>query len=130
VTTHGLRAPLGFTIQERFRRPRYAEFQDLTLTEWNGNSNLPSELYKIRAGMFLYGYYSEEDRRYFLLHPYETTYARPVVQFEFYPLEFAPGTQVVVRRLRPGTRSRRIDDLIVVDVDTPTRQQVAHTRGG
>jgi hypothetical protein len=61
----------------------------------------------------------EEDRRYFLFHPYETTYARPVVQFEFSPLEFAPGTQVVVRRIGPRQRSRRIDDLIVVDVDTP-----------
>jgi hypothetical protein len=61
----------------------------------------------------------EDDGRYFLLHPYETTYARPVVQFEFYPLEFAPGTQVVVRRLGPRQRSRRIDDLIVIDVDTP-----------
>jgi hypothetical protein len=67
----------------------------------------------------------EEDRRYFLFHPYETTYARPVVQFEFYPLEFAPGTQVVVRLLGPGRRSRRIDDLIVVDVDTSQKERAA-----
>lgn len=59
VTVHNLPAPLVFTVQERFRRPEFAKYQDLTVTEWNHASNLPSELYKINAGLFLYGYFDE-----------------------------------------------------------------------
>lgn len=59
VTCASLRGPLTFTVQERFRRPEYAHWQDMTITEWNGASNLPSELYKINAGLFVYGYYDE-----------------------------------------------------------------------
>lgn len=57
VTVPDLRNPLVFTVQERFRRPSYAKFKDITITEWNNASNQPSELYKINAGIFLYGYY-------------------------------------------------------------------------
>ena len=53
----GLMQPITFTIQERFRRPRFAGFKDLTITEWNHNSGLPSELYKITANFFVYGYF-------------------------------------------------------------------------
>lgn len=60
VTVHGLGAPLIFTVQERFRRPDAARFRDITITEWNNNSNKPSELYKIRAWLFLYGYYDAD----------------------------------------------------------------------
>lgn len=59
VAVKNLHAPLVFTIQERFRRPEYAHYKDLTITEWNGASGLPSELYKINAGLFLYGYFNE-----------------------------------------------------------------------
>ena len=59
VTIHNLHAPLMFTVQERFRRPEFAKYQDMTVTEWNHASNLPSELYKINAGLFLYGYFDE-----------------------------------------------------------------------
>jgi hypothetical protein len=59
VTIHNLPAPLMFTVQERFRRPEFAKYQDMTVTEWNHASNLPSELYKINAGLFLYGYFDE-----------------------------------------------------------------------
>lgn len=59
VTVERLGAPLVFTVQERFRRPKYMQFQDITITEWNINSNQPSELYKIKAGFFMYGYYDE-----------------------------------------------------------------------
>lgn len=52
----GLNGDLKFTIQERFRKAQYASFRDMTITEWNHASNLPSELYKINAGIFLYGY--------------------------------------------------------------------------
>lgn len=57
VTVAALNGPLLFTVQERFRRPEYQKWQDLTITEWNHASGLPSELYKINAGLFLYGYY-------------------------------------------------------------------------
>lgn len=57
VTVAGLRQPLTFTVQERFRKPDAAKWQDITITEWNNNTNLPSELYKIQANLFLYAYY-------------------------------------------------------------------------
>lgn len=53
-----LRDGLIFTIQERYRHPAYARFRDITITEWNTRSNKPSELYKIAADYFVYGYYS------------------------------------------------------------------------
>jgi hypothetical protein len=59
VTVPSLHAPLVFTVQERFRRPQFAKYKDLTVTEWNNASETPSELYKINAGIFLYGYYDE-----------------------------------------------------------------------
>ena len=59
VTVHNLHAPLMFTVQERFRRPEFAKYQDMTVTEWNYASNSPSELYKINAGLFVYGYFDE-----------------------------------------------------------------------
>lgn len=64
VTVHGLKAPIVFTVQERFRRADKAKYQDITITEWNCNSNLPSELYKIKAGLFLYGYYDDTRDRF------------------------------------------------------------------
>lgn len=64
VSVHGLMAPLTFLVQERFRRPENAQFDDVTVTEWNHNSNLPSELYKIKAGLFLYGKYDEQFDRF------------------------------------------------------------------
>lgn len=64
VTIHNLPAPLVFTVQERFRRPEFAKYQDMTVTEWNHASNLPSELYKINAGLFVYGYFDERSGRF------------------------------------------------------------------
>ncbi len=61
VTVNGLHNPLKFVVQERFRRPKYAAFRDITITEWNNASNLPSELYKISAGLFVYGYYDSSN---------------------------------------------------------------------
>jgi hypothetical protein len=52
-------APLTYTVQERFIRPNYIDFQDVTITEFNYSSNLPSELHKLSGGLFLYGYYDE-----------------------------------------------------------------------
>jgi hypothetical protein len=59
VEVEKLHQPLVFTVQERFRRPEWLTWQDLTVTEWNNASSLPSELYKINAGLFLYAYYDE-----------------------------------------------------------------------
>ena len=64
VTIHNLYAPLMFTVQERFRRPEFAKYQDMTVTEWNHASNSPSELYKINAGLFVYGYFDERSGRF------------------------------------------------------------------
>lgn len=57
VQPNGFHAPLQFTVQERFRRPRYRSHRDITVTEWNHASGRPSELHKITAGLFVYGYY-------------------------------------------------------------------------
>jgi hypothetical protein len=59
VTVKTLCHPLQFTVQERFRKPQYASFQDITITEWNCATNLPSELYKLNSGMFVYGYFDQ-----------------------------------------------------------------------
>lgn len=64
VSVSGLRMPLVFTFQERFRSPYYAGWQDITLTEWNPASNTPSELYKISANFFLYGYYNKVSKTF------------------------------------------------------------------
>jgi hypothetical protein len=65
VKVPNLREYLSFTVQERFRKPCYARYRDITVTEWNHNSNLPSELYKLNAEIFLYGYY-ESTRHEFI----------------------------------------------------------------
>ncbi len=57
-------APFEFTFQERFRTPDKQVFQDLTVTSWNNASNLPSELYKIKAHYFLYGYFNESNNSF------------------------------------------------------------------
>jgi len=50
-----LKHPLKFLIQERFRKPSYSRFRDITITEWNLLTEKPSELYKIASGLFVYG---------------------------------------------------------------------------
>ena len=64
VEVNKLRHPVRFTVQERFRRPEFGKYKDMTITEWNHASNQPSELYKIKSGIFLYGYFYEEDVRF------------------------------------------------------------------
>jgi hypothetical protein len=58
ITVPDLHGSLGFSVQERFRRPSYASFQDMTITEYNLNSGMLGELYKIEADLMLYGYYN------------------------------------------------------------------------
>ena len=57
VTAKGFRAPLKFFIQERWRTPSARKYKDATVTEWNTVTDLPSELHKIAAQIFVYGYY-------------------------------------------------------------------------
>lgn len=52
--------PLSYTVQERFRKTKFKKYQDITITEYNHNSGLPSELYKLSGGLFVYGYYDDE----------------------------------------------------------------------
>lgn len=61
ITVKGLRAPISMAVQERFRRPSESAMQygDITVTEWNLASNQPSELHKLGAQMFVYGFYDE-----------------------------------------------------------------------
>ncbi|SRR5258708_2361046 len=81
-----LRGRLSFTVQERFRRLDASKYRDVTVTEWNHNSNLPSELYKIRAMLFLYGYYDETEDRFteaiaFHVSPLLTKISRGEINF-------------------------------------------------
>lgn len=57
ITVPGLSGKLCVSVQERFRQPKYAHHQDATITEFNCDSGLLGELYKIRAELMLYGYY-------------------------------------------------------------------------
>lgn len=59
-----LRAPLPITVQERFREPKYAHYQDVTLTEWNPRTSQLGEIYKIAAQWLLYAYYDPQDQRF------------------------------------------------------------------
>lgn len=61
ITVKGLRAPISMAVQERFRRPSDGamKYGDITVTEWNLASNQPSELHKLSAQMFVYGFYDE-----------------------------------------------------------------------
>lgn len=60
VSCLSMRKPITFCVQERFRRIRYRGFKDITVTTWNTRTNQPSELYKINAGLFLYGFFDDE----------------------------------------------------------------------
>jgi hypothetical protein len=57
VTVKGLNFPLEFIFQERFRMMEFETYQDITITEYNMKTAQKSELYKLNAGLFLYGYY-------------------------------------------------------------------------
>jgi hypothetical protein len=57
VTVPDLRAPLHFAVQERWRQPQWENHGDVTVTEWNLASGQPSELHKLGAHLFVYGFY-------------------------------------------------------------------------
>lgn len=57
------KAPIRFGVQERFREPKEMHWGDITVTEWNLATNQPSELHKLGAQMFVYGFYDERADR-------------------------------------------------------------------
>jgi hypothetical protein len=60
VRTPELRAPIRYTVQERFQRPKNAAQRNITITEWNQATDKPSELYKIAAMYFVGAFMTEE----------------------------------------------------------------------
>lgn len=62
VSAGGLRGALTFTVQERFRRSHYlADYGNrITVTEWNGASGQPGELYKVIADFLVFAFFDEE----------------------------------------------------------------------
>jgi hypothetical protein len=57
VTVPAFRAPLRISVQERWRSPSEMRWGDVTITEWNLASDMPSELHKLAAQLFIYGFY-------------------------------------------------------------------------
>lgn len=55
------RQGIPITVQERFRDHRFFSYRDITITEWNHASSTPSELYKLQANLFVYGYVRTQD---------------------------------------------------------------------
>lgn len=85
-------APLIITSQERFRLPKYYHNRrdrchDVTITEWNEKTDLPSELYKLAADLFLYGFFDEDqcdflDAIAFWVGPVKAALIRGVLQWK------------------------------------------------
>lgn len=59
IVVPDLRAPIRLSVQERFRNPRDIRYGDITVTEWNLDTNEPSEIHKLGAQMFVYGFYDK-----------------------------------------------------------------------
>lgn len=58
------RLPLTFTIQERFRKYdkwKIDNYNDVTFTTWNNNSQTPSEWYKFKADFMVYGFANKDE---------------------------------------------------------------------
>lgn len=63
VTVDGFKGPLRFSVQERWRKPEFRSWGDVTITEWNLASGEPSELHKLGAHLFVYGFYDADADR-------------------------------------------------------------------
>lgn len=63
VTIPELRGPVRIGVQERFRTPEHLHYGDISITEWNLATDQPSELHKLGAHMFVYGFYDEPHDR-------------------------------------------------------------------
>lgn len=125
VTVEYLRNPIQFTIQERFRRAQYASFQDITVTEWNCTTDLPSELYKLNSGIFVYGYFDQATNNFVdwvafntvgLLHAIVTGKAplssgyNPRSNQDFYTFTFAylQGSQLIIARKQREAQAQAV----------------------
>lgn len=64
VSHPGLAGPLEHVIQERFRKIEWARKRDITITAMNNASGQPSELYKLKSGLFVYGYFDDCRREF------------------------------------------------------------------
>src|SRR5690606_949221 len=53
------RTPIRISVQERFRKPEDMRYGDVTITEWNLATQRPSELHKLDAQLFVYGFYDD-----------------------------------------------------------------------
>ena len=53
--------PIGqkkvYTVQERFRRPKYARYRQVTATESNAATGSDGDFDKLKADLYVYGYY-------------------------------------------------------------------------
>lgn len=63
VKRDDLLSKIPFTIQERFKSPKYSHFRELTITKFNHASNKLGELSKLCAGFFVCGYYNKEQNQ-------------------------------------------------------------------
>lgn len=64
VKKKGFKDWFEFTIQERWRRPRYSRYRDITLTEFNNASGRSVEFYTGVMQFFLYGYFDQSKERF------------------------------------------------------------------
>jgi hypothetical protein len=108
VNVAQLRVPLSVTVQERFRRPNYGRiYHDITITEWNNASNLPSELYKIKSGLFLYGYYNDQTNTF-----------SDAIAFSVFDLQL----KLITREISYARNTnKKAQDFICIDFDELTR---------
>lgn len=97
VTVDGLRAPLRFSIQERWREPEAMRFGDITVTEWNLPTDQPSELHKLGAHLFVCGFYDSGN---------DLIVAGVAVDVAVLLHAVARGAIPYVRRSRPGGDQR------------------------
>jgi hypothetical protein len=52
--------PVQISVQERFRRKRYAKHRDVTIAYYDEANDEPSHLFDSHADLLLYGYYDGE----------------------------------------------------------------------
>lgn len=59
VTRPDQKSHMEFKVQERWRKPEYQDWQDITLTAWNNASGKAVEFYQGKFDFLLYGYFDE-----------------------------------------------------------------------
>jgi len=59
VSVERLGQSVPMHVQERFRRPKYRDYQDVTITKFNNASGEESEISKIAAQWLIYGYFED-----------------------------------------------------------------------